>query len=279
MEWKNLYRGLMMGISDLIPGVSGGTIAVVLGIYDRLLQAISGFFSREWKRHIGFLIPLALGMGTAILLLSRVIEYVLEHYFAPTQFFFIGLVLGVLPMITRQAGDLKGFRPLHIVSLILAAILLAALAFVQGDQSAAPITDLNAPAIAGLFLAGALASTAMLLPGISGSLVLLLLGVYPTAIYALSNLHFPLIAIIGAGVLIGFVASSKGIRYLLRHYAKVTHAVTIGLLAGSTIVMFPGIPEGPVALISSLITLACGFALTFIFGAAGRTQTVKRGEL
>lgn len=279
MEWKNLYRGLMMGISDLIPGVSGGTIAVVLGIYDRLLQAISGFFSREWKRHIGFLIPLALGMGTAILLLSRVIEYVLEHYFAPTQFFFIGLVLGVLPMITRQAGDLKGFRPLHIVSLIIAAILLAALAFVQGDQSAAPITDLNAPAIAGLFLAGALASTAMLLPGISGSLVLLLLGVYPTAIYALSNLHFPLIAIIGAGVMIGFIASSKGIRYLLRHYAKITHAITIGLLAGSTIVMFPGIPEGPVALISSLITLACGFALTFIFGATGKTQTAKRGEL
>ena len=279
MEWKNLYRGLMIGISDLIPGVSGGTIAVVLGIYDRLLLAISGFFSREWKRHIGFLIPLALGMGTAIILLSRVIEYVLEHYFAPTQFFFIGLILGVLPMITRQAGDLKGFRPGHIAALIVAAILLAAMAFLQTDYAAAPITELNAPAIAGLFLAGALASTAMLLPGISGSLVLLLLGVYPTAIYALSNLHFPLIATIGAGVMIGFIASIKGIRYLLRHYAKITHAITIGLLAGSTVVFFSGIGGSPVALISSLITLACGFGLTFIFGSTGQTRALKRGEL
>lgn len=87
MEWRNIYKGFLMGISDLIPGVSGGTIAFLLGIYDRLLTSINGIFSKDWKKHIGFLFPLALGMGVTILLFSRVIKFLLANYFAPTQFF------------------------------------------------------------------------------------------------------------------------------------------------------------------------------------------------
>ena len=71
MEWKNSYRGLLIGICDLIPGVSGGTIAFLLGIYDRLLEAISGFFSREWKKHIGFLLPLVVGIAFALVVFSK----------------------------------------------------------------------------------------------------------------------------------------------------------------------------------------------------------------
>lgn len=102
MEWKNIYRGFFMGISDLIPGVSGGTIAFILGIYDDLLASISGFFSRHWKKHIGFLLPLAIGIGAALLSLSRVMEYLLKNHYAPTQFFFIGLIVGVLPFIAKK---------------------------------------------------------------------------------------------------------------------------------------------------------------------------------
>lgn len=88
MEWRNIYRGLLMGATDLVPGISGGTIAVLLGIYDRLIAAISGIFSKEWKKHIGFLIPLGLGMVIAIFLLASLIEWLFEHYPGPTQFFF-----------------------------------------------------------------------------------------------------------------------------------------------------------------------------------------------
>ncbi|MBO1913784.1 DUF368 domain-containing protein, partial [Microvirga sp. 3-52] len=82
MQWRNLYRGFFMGISDLIPGVSGGTIAFILGIYDELLVSISGFFSRDWRKHIGFLLPLAIGMGATLLLFSRLIEFLLKNYHA-----------------------------------------------------------------------------------------------------------------------------------------------------------------------------------------------------
>ena len=78
MEWRNIYRGILMGATDLVPGISGGTIAVLLGIYDRLIAAISGIFSKEWKKHIGFLIPLGLGMVIAIFLLASLIEWLLS---------------------------------------------------------------------------------------------------------------------------------------------------------------------------------------------------------
>src|SRR5690606_16079683 len=164
MEWKNIYRGILMGITDLIPGVSGGTVAFILGIYDRLLEAISGFFSRAWKKHIGFLFPLGLGMVTALLLLSRGIDYLLENHYEPTQFFFMGLIIGVIPFIMKEADVKRKFTIRHLILLIILGILLASLAFLKPDANTEPITELNFLTIVGLFFSGWLASMAMLLP-------------------------------------------------------------------------------------------------------------------
>ena len=128
MEWRNIYRGFCMGVSDLIPGVSGGTIAVVLGIYEQLLAAISGFFSREWKT-FRILIPLAAGVAAAFLTLSHVIKYLLANHYEPTQFFFLGLIISILPMLMREADAKSSFKGKHIVLLIVAAILVAITAF------------------------------------------------------------------------------------------------------------------------------------------------------
>ncbi|WP_062107156.1 DUF368 domain-containing protein [Bacillus niameyensis] len=262
MEWKNLLRGFIMGTTDLIPGVSGGTVAFVLGIYDRLLASISGFFSRDWKKHIGFLFPLALGMGVALVLLSKGIDYLLEYHEKPTQFFFMGLVIGVLPFIMKQADVKRNFSARHYIALIIIAILLASLGFLQTNENADPITTLNIATIIGLFFSGWLASMAMLLPGISGSFVLLLLGVYSTAINALSTMNIPVILTIGAGVIVGFVVSSKAIQYLLSHFQHLTYALIIGLIIGSIFVIYPGIPSGR-GIILSLITFLIGLILSY----------------
>ncbi|PEJ30462.1 DUF368 domain-containing protein [Bacillus pseudomycoides] len=265
MEWRNIYRGFCMGVSDLIPGVSGGTIAVVLGIYERLLAAISGFFSREWKKHLGFLIPLAAGVAVALLTLSHVIKYLLEYHYEPTQFFFLGLILSILPMLMKEANVKETFKAGHIVILIVAAALVAVTAFFKPDKAADPITTLTILNTIGLFLAGWMASMAMLLPGISGSFILLIIGVYPTAINALTTLNLPLIAVIGAGVMVGFVVSSKGISYLLAHFKSATFAAIIGLVIGSIAVVFPGIPAGGMSIVSSIITFILGFAIVSYF--------------
>ncbi|GIP32166.1 DUF368 domain-containing protein [Paenibacillus sp. J2TS4] len=270
MEWRNIYRGLLIGATDLIPGVSGGTLAIMLGIYDRLLEAISGFFSREWKRHIGFLIPLAVGMGTALILLSRLIKYLLAHHYEPTQFFFVGLIIGIVPFLLKQSDAKRNFSKRHIIMMLVAVVLAASLAFLPTDNSAEPITSLSFLTILGLFFSGWLASMAMLLPGISGSFVLLLLGVYPTAIHALSELNVPLIATIGAGVIIGFIVSSKGIRYLLSHYSHTTYAVIIGLIFGSVAVVFPGFPSHIETIAVSAVTFVAGLSLALAFGSRTR---------
>ncbi len=272
MDWKNIYRGLLMGVTDLIPGVSGGTVAFVLGIYDRLLEAISGLFSREWKKHIGFLVPLGIGIVAALLIFSRLIDYLLESHLAPTQFFFMGLIIGVIPFILRQAGAKQNFKANHMIGLIVVAILLASLAFIKPDDAAAPITSLNIQTFFLLFFSGWLASMAMLLPGISGSFILLLIGVYTTAIKALKDFNIPLILTIGAGVIIGFIVSSKAIRYLLSNFQHMTYAVIVGLIFGSFFVMFPGVPVG-LDLWISIITFLVGLVFSLWFSSEKFTKT------
>ena len=271
MEWKNIYRGVLMGISDLIPGVSGGTIAFILGIYDRLLAAISGFFSREWKKHLGFLVPLAMGIVITLLLFSRVIDFLLTNYFEATQFFFMGLIIGVLPYIMKTAEVKKNFTTRHIVILAVIGLALASTAFIQTSDAIAPITALSVPSFFLLFFSGWIASMAMLLPGVSGSFILLLIGVYSTAINALSTLNIPVILTIGAGVMIGFIISSKLIRYLLIHYTYVTYAAIIGLILGSLFVVFPGLSGDLATLLLSLATFTAGLVFTLIFSSPKKT--------
>lgn len=264
MEWKNIYRGFLMGVSDLIPGVSGGTIAFLLGIYDRLLTSISGFFTREWKKHLGFLLPLAIGMGVTILVFSRVIDYLLKNYEQPTHFFFVGLIIGVIPFITKQAGVKKNFKIGHFLLLIVVALLLAATNFIK-PVDATVITSLSFQNALGLFFAGWLGSMAMLLPGVSGSFILLLLGVYATVINALSTLNIPIILIVGAGVAIGFIVSSKAIHYLLSNYTHSMFAIIIGLIIGSIVVIYPGLPESGTPFVMSIIALVMGLIVANMF--------------
>ncbi|ANU24419.1 DUF368 domain-containing protein [Planococcus donghaensis] len=275
MEWKNIYRGILMGISDLIPGVSGGTIAFILGIYDRLLQSISGFFSRNWRKQLGFLVPLGIGIVITLLLFSRVIEYLLEQHYEATQFFFMGLIIGVIPYIMKQAEVKKNFTSRHVIILLVIGAALAVTAFIPTEEDLAPITSLTVPIFFMLFFSGWLASMAMLLPGISGSFILLLLGVYSTAINALSTLNIPVVFAIGAGVIVGFIVSSKAIQYLLQHFTYVTYAAIIGLILGSLFVVFPGFSSDPTTLITSLVTFGLGLSFTLLFSSPKKTAITE----
>src|SRR5699024_4184682 len=110
MEWKNIYRGMLMGASDVIPGVRGGTIALLLGIYDQLIVAINGSLSREWKKRFGFLVPFGLGVAVGVLAESKLIDWLLMHCPGPLKFFFLELILGVLPYLFHQADVKRTFK-------------------------------------------------------------------------------------------------------------------------------------------------------------------------
>ncbi|ARK20548.1 DUF368 domain-containing protein [Sporosarcina sp. P26b] len=268
MEWRNLYRGFLMGISDLVPGVSGGTIAFILGIYDQLLISISGFFSKDWKKHIGFLLPLGIGMGATIVLFSKVISYLLKHYHEPTQYFFLGLIIGVIPFVSKQAGLKQNFKLHHIILMLLVAAALASTAFLN-PIAPITITHLTVKSTIILFLSGWAGSMAMLLPGVSGSFVLLLLGVYATVITAISDFNIPIIIATGCGIVFGFIISSKVIRYLLSHFHTGMFAVIIGLILGSIFVIFPGMPESGTPFVMSVIAIVLGLLIANILNGVG----------
>ena len=268
MEWRNLYRGFLMGISDLVPGVSGGTIAFILGIYDQLLISISGFFSKDWKKHIGFLLPLGIGMGATIVLFSKVISYLLKHYHEPTQYFFLGLIIGVIPFVSKQAGLKQNFKLHHIILMLLVAAALASTAFLN-PIAPITITHLTVKSTIILFLSGWAGSMAMLLPGVSGSFVLLLLGVYATVITAISDFNIPIIIATGCGIVFGFIISSKVIRYLLSHFHTGMFAVIIGLILGSIFVLFPGMPESGTPFVMSVIAIVLGLLIANILNGVG----------
>ncbi|MBT2847615.1 DUF368 domain-containing protein [Staphylococcus coagulans] len=271
---SNIPRGFAMGISDLIPGVSGGTIALLLGIYDDFIASVSGVFSKHFKKSILFLLPIIIGMSLAIGILSSVINYLLATHLVPTMFFFFGLILGIIPFLLRISHYKKTYKIQHWVIMGVAIIALALMAFFKGDTShAAPsYIDLSLPMLIKYFIAGVCASSAMLLPGISGSFILLLFGVYSTVTYSISEIvrfnfeALPVILMVGMGIVVGFLIASKVITYLLKHYTYLTYAAILGLVIGSLFSVFPGLPNQGLTWLASIITLLLGFIISFILG-------------
>lgn len=267
----NIIRGMVIGTTDLIPGVSGGTMAIILGIYRELIAAINGLFSKEWKKHVMYLLPVGIGIGVALLSVSRLIDWVLANYPAPLFYFFIGLILGIVPFLLKTVNYKQTFTKKHFVLLLIAALVVASTVF-RGDPAEAQVSELTFLDYIVFFSAGILASSAMILPGISGALVFLLLGVYESVIHAVSTLNIPVMIAIALGIFVGIIVTSKIINYLLTHFRTSTFAVMIGLVIGSIVVIFPGIPQSAMLIFVSIFAIVSGLAVAVILGRVDHSQ-------
>ncbi|MFC5711232.1 DUF368 domain-containing protein [Thalassorhabdus alkalitolerans] len=266
-----------MGISDLIPGVSGGTIALLVGVYYRLIAAIDGIFSREWKKHLMFLIPLGTGVVLALLSMSRLIEWLLADYPQPTFFFFLGLIIGIIPFLLKEVDYKKTFKGKHIALLLAAAAIVASTAFIRDEEMSAVMSNLTAMDYLLLFFGGWAASSAMILPGVSGSFVFLLIGIYPTVLNAISTINIPVIIVVGAGIALGLIITSKIIKKLIRNYKIGTYAVMTGLVTGSIFVVFPGIEGSMFLFLISLVTFIAGLFCSLKLSSLG--EKAKASQL
>ena len=248
-KWINILKGFAMGTSDLVPGVSGGTIALLLGIYNQFIASISGIFSRRFWPSFTFLIPIIIGMLLAMGSLSNLFNYLLSQHHIPTMFFFGGLIIGIVPYLLKISNYKTSFTTKHYMMVIAGiAILIVITLMNNGDKHAGETLTLSTSLIIKYFIAGMCASSAMLLPGISGSFMLLVFGVYGTVMLAISEvvkLNFaglPILLAVGFGVLAGFIISSKIIQYFLTHHKLMTFALIIGFVVGSLFAVFPGLP-------------------------------------
>ncbi len=230
-----------MGAADIVPGVSGGTIAFITGIYDRLLGAINSVnlsalktvknigLHAAWKQIDGtFLLALFLGIISSILILSKPILFLLENHPVLIWSFFFGLVLASVWLVGRQIQD---YRVTNIVIFCLAAALaywITTLNVLQGSDN-----------LVYIFLAGTIAICAMILPGISGAFILLILGVYQIIINAIHDRDMKMIAVFGLGCVVGLLSFSRLLKWLLNNKRTQTLAVLTGFLLGSLNKIWP----------------------------------------
>ncbi|HDA9472205.1 TPA: DUF368 domain-containing protein [Staphylococcus aureus] len=272
-KWINILKGFAMGTSDLVPGVSGGTIALLLGIYNQFIASISGIFSRRFWPSFTFLIPIIIGMLLAMGSLSNLFNYLLSQHHIPTMFFFGGLIIGIVPYLLKISNYKTSFTTKHYMIVIAGiAILIVITLMNNGDKHAGETLTLSTSLIIKYFIAGMCASSAMLLPGISGSFMLLVFGVYGTVMLAISEvvkLNFaglPILLAVGFGVLAGFIISSKIIQYFLTHHKLMTFALIIGFVVGSLFAVFPGLPTNIVMWFVSLVVFIIGFIVSLTLG-------------
>ncbi len=273
--FTTLYRvfmGILFGFANVIPGVSGGTVMVVLGVYERIIGIITSFVKKikeDWK----FFLPILAGMGIAIILFGKLMSGLLEKHAEVTQMFFIGVIVFSIPQIFRKAafGEKKRFelKPVGIVAFVLMLALMVFMAYSPAndekarlkaeketletietvldeggeevrEERAAYQPDHSAGQLVLLLVFGAVAASTMIIPGISGSLVMVMLGQYKRIMDAIANWDFVILVPFGVGCLLGLIFCAKLIRWLLKNHEQETYCGILGFVLGSILPVFPG---------------------------------------
>ncbi len=234
-------RGLAMGAADIVPGVSGGTIAFISGIYPTLLASIKSFDLSALKmlcrgelpelcRHVngGFLLALLLGIATSIFSLARLLSWVLTYYPEPLWGFFFGLILASACVLLGQVDRWRSVERLLLLMGVGIALLIAV----------APRTEFL-PGMPGVFLAGFIAICATILPGISGSFILVLLGMYSLVLGAVKDIDVVFLLVLATGAVSGLMVFSRLLHWLLEYRRSMTLALLTGFMFGSLATIWP----------------------------------------
>ncbi len=258
---RNILYGAIFGVANVIPGVSGGTMAVILNIYDRLMEALS---FKNLKKHLWFLITLAIGAAAGIFAFSNAITYLLEHFPIATNFAFIGLIVGSLPMVFKRAGGTKP-RMSTILCFAAGLAVMVGMGFLPREEiGGAVMTQLTVGNFFFLLVVSAVSAFAMILPGISGSLVMVIFGAYSTVIGAITDLNILILVPVAIGCLVGIVFGSKLVSTLMKRFTEPTYAAILGLIVGSLFTIFPGFSfdwQGAAA----VSLLVVGAAVAYLF--------------
>ena len=236
-----MLKGMLIGVANIIPGVSGGTLMITLGLYEEVINTISHFFE-NFKKNVKFIIPIGIGMVVSILLLSKVISFCLDKYPFPTTFFFIGLILGGIPLLWKRASGAKRKISNWVVFGITFGIIML-FTFSKSSNYFVSLNNLDIYGYVKLFVIGIISAATMVIPGISGSFVLMLLGYYEPIVNTIKDLtnmellgrNILILAPFGIGIVVGIILVAKLIEYLLNRYPVKTYYGVLGFVLASII--------------------------------------------
>lgn len=244
---KSILKGMLIGIANIIPGVSGGTMMVSMGIYDKLIHYITHLFS-EFKESVKFLFPIAIGMGIAIIASAFGLEWLFESFPVEANLLFIGLILGSLPIMWKNVKGNK-IRAGHLIAALAFFALVVGMAAFGGTEGAAADLSFGVVNVLKLFIVGVIASATMVIPGVSGSMVLMLMGFYQPVLSAITDFiealtsfdmdgilaGIGILAPFGIGVVAGIFAVAKLVEVIFEKYPLYAYWAIIGLVVASPV--------------------------------------------
>ena len=256
---ENIIYGIAMGIFEVVPGISGGTLAFIFGIYETLIDAISNL-KKDFKKSFKILFPSLMGMGIGIYCFSFIISFLHKKYPMETNFWLTGLIVGIIPSITIEAfsyfntnnfnfkkeyeKNIYSKNRLKIITSYLVCILTVLImvfvnyfSFKLGANNEI-ITKINFIKSLKFFSIGSLASFCLMLPGCSGSLIMLVFGIYYSVIDAIHTFNFSILFPVGFGILFGLFLGAKLISFCLKNFRAQTFWAILGLVVGSSISPF-----------------------------------------
>ncbi len=278
---KNVLKGIVIGLANVIPGVSGGTMMVSMGIYDKLIHCITHLFS-ELKKSIQFLLPIFIGIGIAVIVVPFGIEFLFAQYPFQTNLLFIGLIIGGLPAVWKKVKG-NSVKVGHIIACLAFFALVAGLALVGEKEGNAADLSFSLVSVIKLFGIGMITSATMVIPGVSGSMVLLLLGYYHPVLETITNfikavLSFDMNGILegigvllpfGIGVVAGMFVIAKIIEIIFEKFPLYAYWAIIGLIVSSPVAILLISGMGTITVVSVLtgiVCLAAGFAIAMKLG-------------
>ena len=274
---KDVLKGMIIGLANIIPGVSGGTMAVSMGIYDKLIHCVTHFTS-EMKKNIIFLLPVVLGMGIAIIGSAFGIAYLFETFPVQTNFLFIGLILGSLPSVYSKVKK-ESIQIGYLLSAIIFFVIVVEMALLKGATSRTIMIDTSFSQIIILFFVGVIAAGTMVVPGISGSMMLLLLGYYNPILDTIKEFFMAIVAFdlqtligtlfvlvpFGVGVLVGIIVIAKIIEVVFQKIPFYAYWSIIGLLVASpiAIILVADFPKLTVVrVLTGMVTFLLGWIIS-----------------
>lgn len=253
----DFFKGMLIFSGAILPGISSGVFCVVFGIYDKLVNSVLNLF-KDFKKNFIFLFPLVLGGIFGVLLVSKLLKFLFTIYPIPTNYCFIGLILGCLPILFKKANSFNGFR-LHYLIYFIFTFLLGIL-FIRLEEILPQMINLQLDQnyFFYLVLAGFFMSIGVVVPGVSSTLILMCFGVYNIYISSIASINLSILIPMGIGLLLGSILFLKIIQVLLNKYYSQTFYGIIGFVLGSVFILYPGFSfnlEGVISILLFLIGL------------------------
>lgn len=266
------FKGIVVGIGGVAPGLSGSVLLIIFGLYQKTLEALGTLLASP-KKNILFLLPLVLGMFSGVLMFSRVIDYCLSVYEVPTRFCFLGLILGTLPMVWREVKK-EGFSPVFYGVIILSA-LIGTWLFTVNTNAFPHVTD---PTLLQCIALGVAVAATAIIPGVDPAVFLSTLGFYEMYVHALAVIELSVLLPMVVGLALGAIGISFVMSQLFKRFYTTTYSVIFGIFLSMIPNMLnerciPGF-NGQSAL--SLLLMILGFLLSFYLGDLERNnQRIK----